>query len=89
MDKGSVADYLSVLESENLQEYDWMREANASKIAAQRMQGELQSDALRSQAKAYGRQATGSLIKGVGTTFETGMEAGGWFGNDAWYRGRR
>jgi len=87
INRGSVADYLSVLESENMKSYDWMKQAHANQIAAQKMEGSSQVKALQNQAKSYGRQATGALISGVGETFETGMKAGGWYGSDAWYMG--
>ncbi len=85
---GSMADYLSFLETENLKELEWTQAAGQSRLAAATASGNLQEQTLKNQAKAAGHGKTGALISGAGETFETGAEAGGWFDQGtAWYRG--
>lgn len=84
---GSVADYLSFMKDENLKEFDWTQQSGASKLAALKASGESSVKALKTQAKASGKSATGAIIGGVLDTVATGFDAGGWTGAEAWYKG--
>lgn len=82
---GSVSDYLSFLEAENLEEFEWLQKSGASTLNAMQASGATAVQTLKDQADVYGRQATGAAISGVASAFQTGMDAGGWAGDDAWY----
>ena len=84
---GSMADYLSFLETENLQQFEWLKTSGSSKLAAMEAAGASNVRAIKTQADAQGDAAIGAVIGGAASTFQTGLDAGGWGGEDAWYRG--
>lgn len=83
---GSMADYLSFMRDENLKEFEWTQQSGKSKLEALKAAGESDVRALKTKAKAAGKEATGAIIGGVLDTVATGFDAGGWTGDDAWYK---
>ena len=84
---GSMASYLSFLEKENLQQFEWLKTSGAAKLSSMQAAGASNVRALKTQADAQGDLAKGAVLEGASSTFQTGMDAGGWMGEDSWYRG--